>query len=178
MLVFRTCCTAIRLTRTRTRFLQTRTKFIKHRVESQPKVFLKPPSARSIFTMSLDSVIQSLAALSINAVGTATHVAADSPTAWRDALTANPSSPKSFELLKTLVYKPKTAKTAVPVPVVVILQDGTEANSTALGKKLNLKELRLASEDLLMEFFSLDMHSRMCYKLCGCFFFSGLKPHR
>jgi hypothetical protein len=161
------CRTAIRLTRTR--FPQSQIKFVKHRVESQPKAFLKPPSARSVFTMSLDSVVQSLAALSINVVGTSTHVAANSPTAWRDALDANPSSPKSFGLLKTLVYKPKTAKTAVPVPVVVIIQDGTEANSTALSKKLNLKELRLASEDLLMEFFSLDMHSRMYHTLV--FFF-------
>jgi prolyl-tRNA synthetase len=61
-----------------------------------------------------------------------------------------------------LVFKPKTAKTSTPVPVVVIARDETETSSGALGKKLNLKELRLASEDLLKEFFSLDKNSCMC----------------
>ncbi|KAF8189290.1 hypothetical protein BJ912DRAFT_1105357 [Pholiota molesta] len=58
-----------------------------------------------------------------------------------------------------VVYKPKTAKTATPVPVVVIAREETETNSAAIGKKLNLKELRLASEDLLKEFFSLNKDS-------------------
>jgi len=74
-------------------------------------------------------------------------------------LLANESTPKSFELIKTLVYKPKTAKTATPVPVVVIARDHTEINSAAIGKKLNLKELRLASADLLTDFFALDKDS-------------------
>ncbi|KAJ7743190.1 hypothetical protein B0H16DRAFT_1562246 [Mycena metata] len=64
-----------------------------------------------------------------------------------------------FELIKTLVYKPKTAKTATAVPVVVIARDETETNSAAIGKKLNLKEMRLASEDLLTDFFALDKNS-------------------
>ncbi|KAG2063474.1 class II aaRS and biotin synthetase [Suillus decipiens] len=67
--------------------------------------------------------------------------------------------PESFELIKTLVYKLKTAKTAIPVPVVVIAREETETSSSALAKKLNLKELRLASEDLLAEFFALDKNS-------------------
>jgi prolyl-tRNA synthetase len=110
--------------------------------------------------MSTDSITQSLAVLSISPVGTVLHNATNSPAAWREALNATPSAPKSFELIKTVVYKPKTAKSAIPVPVVVIARDETETNSGALGKKLNLKELRLASEDLLKEFFSLDKDSR------------------
>lgn len=73
---------------------------------------------------------------------------------------ANETTPKEFELIKTLVYKPKTAKTATPIPVVVIARDATETNSGAIGKKLNLKELRLAAGDLLTEFFALDKDSR------------------
>lgn len=60
-----------------------------------------------------------------------------------------------------MVYKPKTAKTAIPVPVVVIARDETETNAGAIGKKLNLKELRMANEELLTEFFALDKDSRM-----------------
>ncbi|KAF8136969.1 hypothetical protein EV363DRAFT_1394553 [Boletus edulis] len=105
---------------------------------------------------SSDSLTASLASL---AVATVSHADTNSPASWRDVLLADPSVPKSFELIKTLVYKPKTAKTATPVPVIVIARDETETSSSALGKKLNLKELRLASEDLLAEFFGLDKNS-------------------
>ncbi|KIK40259.1 hypothetical protein CY34DRAFT_807370 [Suillus luteus UH-Slu-Lm8-n1] len=108
---------------------------------------------------SLESVAQSLAGLSIIPSASITHTETNSPASWREALLATSSAPKSFELIKTLVYKPKTAKTAIPVPVVVIAREETETSSSALGKKLNLKELRLASEDLLAEFFALDKNS-------------------
>lgn len=111
---------------------------------------------------SLESITQAIAALSIKPAASVSHAATTSPAAWRDALVANEGTPKSFELIKTLVYKPKTAKTATPVPVVVIARDATETNSAAIGKALNLKELRLASGDLLTEFFALDKDSCTC----------------
>ncbi|KAJ7453917.1 hypothetical protein B0H11DRAFT_2161227 [Mycena galericulata] len=107
----------------------------------------------------MDSLTKSLASLDIAPVAHVAHPDTSSPATWRDALNANTSTPKPFELIKTLVYKPKTAKSATPVPVVVIARDETETNSAAIGKKLNLKELRLASEDLLSDFFSLDKNS-------------------
>lgn len=110
---------------------------------------------------SLDTITASLAALSIKPTTSISHAATTSPATWRDALIANGSAPKDFELIKTLVYKPKTAKTATPVPVVVIARDATETTSSAIGKALNLKELRLAAPDLLTEFFGLDKDSRM-----------------
>ena len=109
----------------------------------------------------MDPVIQSLASISINHTGIVEHQATTSPATWSEALKAKTSVPKDFVLLKTLVFKPKTAKSAVPIPVVVIARDDAEISSSALAKKLNLKELRLASEELLAEFFSLDKDSRM-----------------
>ncbi|KIK02842.1 hypothetical protein K443DRAFT_677301 [Laccaria amethystina LaAM-08-1] len=106
-----------------------------------------------------DRLASAFSALSITPASTVSHAETTSPAAWREALAANESSPKTFELIKTLVYKPKTAKSATPVPVVVIARDETETNSGAIAKQLNLKELRLASEDLLTEFFSLDKNS-------------------
>jgi prolyl-tRNA synthetase len=108
---------------------------------------------------SIDSITQSLGGISIKPAGSISHAETTSPATWREALNATPNAPKSFELIKVLVFKPKTAKTSTPVPVVVIARDETETSSGALGKKLNLKELRLASEDLLKEFFSLDKNS-------------------
>lgn len=107
----------------------------------------------------MDSVTKSLVSLSLNPT-LATHTSTNSLASWRDALAATSNVPTSFELIKTLVYKPKTAKTATPVPVVVIAREDASVNSGAIGKKLNLKELRLASEDLLKDFFSLDKDSR------------------
>lgn len=97
--------------------------------------------------------------LAIEPIAVVDHDHANSPQAWRDLLLANDASPKVFSLIKTLVYKPKTAKSAIPVPVVVVASDETQISSSAIGKAFNLKELRLASEDLLKEFFHLDKNA-------------------
>lgn len=109
---------------------------------------------------TMDSVSQVFSLLKIKPEAEVAHGATSSDTAWREALTGASGVPEKFELLKTLVFKPKTAKSATPIPVVVIAREETQTSSGALGKKLNLKELRLASEDLLQEFFSLDKNSR------------------
>jgi len=116
--------------------------------------------------MSLDKTLSALAALSIEPNGSLFHAAARDPTSWKAALDGAPQStsaavPLSYKLTKTLVFKPKTAKTATPVPVVVIASDETDTkNSAALGKRVNQKELRLAGDDLIQEFFALDKDSR------------------
>jgi len=108
----------------------------------------------------MDAITASLSAISIAPVASAAHSETSSPASWKDALLGASSTPASFNLIKTLVYKPKTPKSTAPVPVIVIANENTETSSSTLGKKLNLKELRLASEDLLTEIFSLDKNSR------------------
>ena len=54
---------------------------------------------------------------------------------------------------KTLVFKPKTAKTAVPVPVVVFALQSTQTPSPAIAQAAGVKEPRLAKDDLVTEFF-------------------------
>ena len=115
---------------------------------------------------SVSDIIQKLEGLSLKPTAIVSHTETTSPASWKDALVASGSAP-SFELIKTLVYKPKTAKNATSVPVVVIAREETETNSGAIGKKLNLKDLRLASEDLLAEFFSLDKNSCTFKSLCN-----------
>ncbi|KZO98569.1 prolyl-tRNA synthetase [Calocera viscosa TUFC12733] len=84
------------------------------------------------------------------------HSPSTSPATWREALESAKGVPESFELLKVLVFKPRTAKNVTPVPVIVIAREETETSSAALGKKLNLKDLRLATEDLIVEFFGVN----------------------
>jgi hypothetical protein len=116
--------------------------------------------------MSLENTLSALAALSIEPKGSLVHAVACDPASWKAALDGAPAStkaavPSSYKLTKTLIFKPKTAKTATPVPVVVIASDETDTkNSTALGKRINQKELRLAGDDLIREFFALDKDSR------------------
>jgi prolyl-tRNA synthetase len=49
------------------------------------------------------------------------------------------------------LFKPKTAKSAVPNPVLVLASEQTETSSSAIARLLNLKDLRLASEDLIKD---------------------------
>ncbi|KAG8897833.1 hypothetical protein FRC00_003749, partial [Tulasnella sp. 408] len=107
---------------------------------------------------SVDDIVSRLQGLSLGAK-VVKHDPVTSPAAWKDALAAASDAPASYELTKTLVYKPKTAKTATPVPVIAIVREETETSSGSLGKKLNLKELRLANEDLMKEFFGADKDS-------------------
>ncbi|QRV81998.1 prolyl-tRNA synthetase [Ceratobasidium sp. AG-Ba] len=109
--------------------------------------------------MHTDDISSRLSALSLTPAAKCAHPAVSNPAEWKDALGKAPGVPPSYELCKTLVFKPKTAKSATPVPVVVIARDETETSSGALGKRLNLKDLRLAADDLLKEFFALDKDS-------------------
>ncbi|KAJ1974511.1 hypothetical protein H4R35_003572 [Dimargaris xerosporica] len=55
---------------------------------------------------------------------------------------------------KTLVLKPKTAKSAPVTPVVVVALEQTATNLSALAKHLALKDMRMANEDLLLDVFA------------------------
>jgi hypothetical protein len=80
---------------------------------------------------------------------------------WKEALQTAPKAPKELELLKVLVFKPKTAKNATPVPVVVVARDGTETKSSLLGKKLNLQS-EGASSCLRGSAIRLSIKTRVC----------------
>ncbi|OVF07406.1 putative proline--tRNA ligase [Clavispora lusitaniae] len=55
---------------------------------------------------------------------------------------------------KTLIFKPKTAKSATPVPVVVFALHSTATPSGIIAKAAGVKEPRLAKDDLIQEFFA------------------------
>ncbi|CAN3367058.1 hypothetical protein DICA2_F07030 [Diutina catenulata] len=54
---------------------------------------------------------------------------------------------------KCVVFKPKTPKTATPVPIVVFRLDSTSSPSGAIAAAAGAKEPRLASDELVSEFF-------------------------
>lgn len=57
---------------------------------------------------------------------------------------------------KTLVFKPKTAKTATPVPIVVFALHSTSTPSGIIASNAGVKDPRLAKEDLVQEFFGVS----------------------
>ncbi|KAG1793672.1 uncharacterized protein HD556DRAFT_1527450 [Suillus plorans] len=97
---------------------------------------------------------------------------APTPTLMVAALNHTPTPTHNILMVATLNHAPTPTynilmaaalnHTPMPIyniPVIVIACEETETSSLALGKKLNLKELRLASEDLLADFFMLNKNS-------------------
>lgn len=105
---------------------------------------------------TFEAVLESLSKLSITPKSVS-HEAVSDNKAWTEAL--KNTNDVTFEITKTLILKPKTAKTAPTTPVVVVALDSTETNATALGKKLSLKDCRFANEDLLKETFQVSKES-------------------
>lgn len=72
------------------------------------------------------------------------------------ALSLATVSSESAVPTKTLVFKPKTAKSATPVPVVVFALQSTQTPSPVIAKAAGVKEPRLAKDDLVTEFFTVS----------------------
>lgn len=69
------------------------------------------------------------------------------------ALSIAQVSSEGLNATKSLVFKPKTAKTAVPVPVVVFALHSTQTPASAIAHAAGVKEPRLAKDELVEEFF-------------------------
>ncbi|KAG8764668.1 hypothetical protein FRC15_007483 [Serendipita sp. 397] len=116
----------------------------------------------NIRQMTLENILTALAACKIEPKGSLSHAATTTdPASWKAALEGAPSSnatvPGAYKLTKTLVFKPKTAKNAAPTPVIVIAAQDTDTRATnALGKQIGQKEMRLATDDLINEFFGVE----------------------
>ncbi|WVQ76515.1 proline-tRNA ligase [Cryptococcus sp. DSM 104548] len=97
------------------------------------------------------SILARLADLKITHPEVIAHAPVKNSAEWRAQLVIHDPSLANTLLTKTLLFKPKTPKSAVPTPVLVLASEATETPSGALGKVLDLKELRLASEDLIKD---------------------------
>ena len=64
--------------------------------------------------------------------------------------------PDSSIPVKSLVFKPKTAKTATPVPIVVIALQSTVTPSPLISQATGLKDPRLARDELFQSFFKCE----------------------
>lgn len=124
---------------------------------------------------SVADIVAQLSSINITTGKLVAHESSTSPASWRDALGKASDVPESYQLVKTLVFKPKTSKTASQTPLVVVAREETETSSSALAKKYNLKDLRLAPEDLLTSLFGVTKdacthhrhrRSRRSFEIC------------
>ncbi len=102
----------------------------------------------------MEAISSALSALSIQTEKVVKHAAANSPESWRSAVSDVASSLglATQNYTKTVVFKPKTAKTATPTPVVLIAKDDSEYNTGAVAKHIGQKEMRLAAPEVLKDF--------------------------
>ncbi|ANB10953.1 proline--tRNA ligase [Sugiyamaella lignohabitans] len=100
----------------------------------------------------MSSLIKDLEGLSL------THEAPANNEEWASILAKSDVAKFAgpYELTKVLVFKPKTAKTATPVPVVVVALNSTQTASNIVAKAAGVKEPRLANKDLINEFFGTE----------------------
>lgn len=69
--------------------------------------------------------------------------------------------------VKSLVFKPKTAKTATPIPIVVVALQSTSTPSPLLAQATSLKDPRLARDELFQSFFKCDSAKKFTLAYIG-----------
>jgi prolyl-tRNA editing enzyme YbaK/EbsC (Cys-tRNA(Pro) deacylase) len=83
------------------------------------------------------------------------HVVSHAPTtnaaSWKEALASSAAPSEGYNLTKTLVFKPKVAKTETAVLIVVVALDDTATLAGQIAKAAGVKEARFATGDAVQE---------------------------
>ena len=77
-----------------------------------------------------------------------THAETSNATTWKEAL-AMSTIPKNSALTKTLIFKPKVAKSETAVLIMVVALDATMTSASLVAKAAQEKEARFASADVV-----------------------------
>ncbi|KAI9773988.1 MAG: hypothetical protein M1839_001939 [Geoglossum umbratile] len=78
-----------------------------------------------------------------------THSAVANNAEWHQELGKAAGLPDSYVLSKTLVFKPKTAKSQTAILIVVFALETTQTSSSAIAKATDAKDARLATPDAI-----------------------------
>ncbi|KAA8908304.1 hypothetical protein TRICI_004790 [Trichomonascus ciferrii] len=103
----------------------------------------------------LDGLAGEISQLSIS------HQKVENNEQWEEVLKSHDPG-FDYSLTKVLVFKPKTPKSQTPVPLVLVSLNSTKAPSGVLAKAAGVKEPRLASPELVAEFFGGAATSDIC----------------
>lgn len=103
----------------------------------------------------MDGLAAATAALDVTETGQITHAPATTATAWREAL-ASASTVPTHALSKSLLLKPKLAKTAEQVYILVVALEETDTPANPIAKHLSFKEARSAADDAIKAVLGVD----------------------
>jgi prolyl-tRNA synthetase len=88
---------------------------------------------------------------------TATHGPVTNAASWKEALATTTIPAHPHVLTKTLVFKPKVAKTQTAVLIMVVALDSTGTSASQVAKSAGEKDARLAAADLVQETFGVTI---------------------
>lgn len=80
-----------------------------------------------------------------------THSDTSNAATWQDALSTSKSVPEGYLLTKTLVFKPKVAKSQTAVLIMVVALEDTATSAGQIAKAAGEKEARFAAADIVLE---------------------------
>lgn len=80
-----------------------------------------------------------------------THAATTNSATWREALAGSNTPTNGYLLTKTLIFKPKVAKTQTARLIVVVALDDTATSAAQIAKAASEKEARFANADTVKE---------------------------
>jgi hypothetical protein len=78
-----------------------------------------------------------------------THAATTNSATWREALAGSHTPQNGYLLTKTLVFKPKVAKSQTARLIVVVALDDTATSAAQIAKAADEKEARFANADVV-----------------------------
>jgi len=88
---------------------------------------------------------------------TATHAPVSNAATWKEALATSALPSVPHLLTKTLVFKPKVAKTQQAVLIMVVALEATGTSSGHVAKSAGEKEARLAAADVVKTAFGVTV---------------------
>jgi prolyl-tRNA synthetase len=80
-----------------------------------------------------------------------THPATTNSSSWKAALANTATPAEGYLLTKTLVFKPKVAKSETPIMIVVVALDDTATSSSQIAKAAGEKDARFATAEAVKE---------------------------
>lgn len=104
--------------------------------------------------MSVDSLVSCLEQLITDDLKLVEHQEVSNGATWASALQSTKDVP-SHALTKTIVLKPKTAKSQTVVPIILAALETTSTPSGIAAKAVGSKEARMAAADLVEEVFGI-----------------------
>ena len=98
-----------------------------------------------------------------------THSDTSNAATWQEALSSITSAPEGYLLTKTLVFKPKVAKSQTATLIMAVALEDTATSAGQIAKSAGEKEARFAAADVVQEALGVTVAQGLsCFFLSHC----------